>query len=99
MRPARIFVFALVCAGALTGAHSAFAGAPTVVARPTNGGEFAYTAPEAAPYVTARAVVHYVTSGPQAPPLTDADADGYPDYVQQVGAAADIPLLYHHRPA
>jgi len=97
MRPARIFVFALVCAGALTGAHSAFAAAPTVVPRPTNGGEFAYTAPEAAPYVTARAVVHYVTSGPQAPPLTDADGDGYPDYVQQVGAAADIALLYYER--
>ena len=97
MRVARIFILALACACALAGAHSAFAAGPIVVPRPTNGGEFAYTAPEAAPYVTARAIVHYVTSGPQAPPLMDADGNGFPDYVEQVGAAANIALLYYER--
>ena len=98
MRVARILVLAL--AGALaftTCAHAALAASSSVVLRPTTGGTYAYTVPEAPPYVTARAVVHYVRSGPQAPPLTDADGDGYPDYVEQVGAAADIALLYYAR--
>ena len=97
MRVARISVLALAGAFALTNAHAAFAAAPSIVLRPTTGGKYAYTAPEAPPYVTTRAVVHYVTSGPQAPPLTDANGDGYPDYVEQVGAAADIALLYYER--
>jgi hypothetical protein len=99
MRVARVLVPVLVCALAFAGrAHSARAATPVVVPRPTNGGQFAYTVPEAQPYVTTRAVVHYVTSGPQAPPLADADGNGVPDYVEQVGAAADVALLYyeHH---
>ena len=97
MRVARIFVLALACACALAGAHSAFAAGPIVVPRPTNGGEFAYTAPEAAPYVGARAVVHYVTTGPDAPPLNDDNDNGYPDYVEQVSLTADTALLYYER--
>ena len=90
MRVARIFVLALACACALAGAHSAFAAGPIVVPRPTNGGEFAYTAPEAAPYVTARAIVHYVTSGPQAPLLTDADGNGFPFHMPWSGTSTPI---------
>jgi hypothetical protein len=98
MRVARILVPALVGAFALTlGAQSALAAGSAIVLRPTTGGTYAYTAPEAPPYQTTRAVVHYVTSGPQAPPLTDANGDGYPDYVEQVGAAADIALLCYER--
>ena len=97
MRVARIFVLALACACALAGAHSAFAAGPTVLPRPTSGGEFAYTAPEAPPYVGARAVVHYVTTGPDAPPLNDDNGNGYPDYVEQVSLAADTALLYYER--
>jgi hypothetical protein len=97
MRVARILVLASTCAFALGTANSAFAASSSIVLRPTTGGTYAYTAPEAPPYVTTRAVVHYVASGPQAPALTDANGDGYPDYVQQVGAAADIALLYYER--
>jgi len=98
MRVARVLVPMLVCALVFAGrAHPARAATPVVVPRPTNGGQFAYTAPEAQPYVTARAVVHYVTSGPQAPQLTDANGNGVPDYVEQVGAAADIALVYYER--
>jgi hypothetical protein len=98
MRVARVLVPVFVCALAFAGrAHSARAATPVVVPRPTNGGSFAYTAPEAGPYITARAVVHYGSSRPQAPPLTDADGNGVPDYVQQVGAAADVALLYYER--
>jgi hypothetical protein len=98
MRVARVLVPLFVCALVFTGrAHSATAATPVVVPRPTTGGQFAYMAPETQPYVAARAVVHYVTSGPQAPPLTDADGNGVPDYVEQVGAAADVALLYYER--
>jgi hypothetical protein len=98
MRVARVLVPVFVCALALTArAQSAQAATPVAVPRPTSGGPFSYTAPEAQPYVTSSAVVHYVTSGPQAPPLTDADANGLPDYVEQVGAAADVALLYYAR--
>jgi hypothetical protein len=98
MRVARITIFALACSIAFgAGTQSAFAAGPSIVLRPTTGGTYAYTAPEAAPYVTTRTVVHYAASGPQAPPLTDANGDGYPDYVEQVGAAADIALLYYER--
>jgi hypothetical protein len=98
MRVARVLVPVFVCALAFAGrAHSASAATPVVVPRPTNGGQFGYAVTEAEPYVTSRAVVHYVTAGPKAPPLTDADGNGVPDYVEQVGAAADIALLYYER--
>ena len=71
--------------------------APTgknVVARPTSGGEFAYEAPEQI-YQSADAVVHYVTTGLDAPPLNDDNHDGLPDYVQEIGSAADAALGYY----
>jgi hypothetical protein len=71
--------------------------APTgknVVARPTSGGEFAYQAPEQV-YASADAVVHYVTTGLDAPPLNDDNHDGLPDYVQEIGTAADAALGYY----
>jgi hypothetical protein len=95
---ARFLVLAV--AGLLTlaiGAHSALAADPAKAARPTTGGEYAYSAVEAAPYVGVRAIVHYVTTGPAAPPLNDDDESGYPDYVEQVGSAADTALLYYQR--
>ena len=98
MRVARIAVAAVAAAFALAGAQSAFAATGTVVLRPTSmGGQFAYTTAEAEPYVGTRAVVHYVTSGPAAPPLADANGNGVPDYVEAVGAAADRALLNYSR--
>ncbi len=95
MRGARLLAAGSASVGALA-LWSAPAQAATVVLRPTTpGSQIAYTVPEATPYVTARAVVHYVTTGPQAPDLTDANANGVPDYVEQVGAAADTALLYY----
>ena len=97
MTPARLIAAALVSAGGMT-LWSSPALAATILQRPTTpGSAVAYTAPEASPYVTARAVVHYVISGPQAPPQTDVDADGIPDFVEQVGAAADAALLYYQQ--
>jgi len=90
----------LAVAGGLTlamGAHSALAADPAKVVRPTTGGEYAYSTAEATPYAGARAVVHYVTTGRAAPPLNDDDHNGYPDYVEQVGSAADLALLYYER--
>jgi hypothetical protein len=64
--------------------------------RPTDGmGEFAYTVPEAPPFAGARSIVHYVTTGLDAPPLNDDDADGTPEYVEEVAAAADTALAHY----
>jgi hypothetical protein len=88
---------------ALVGGFAFAAGAPSalaadqIVTRPTSGGTYAYATPEAPPYVGARAVVHYVTSGADAPSLQDGNGNGVPDYVEQVGAAADAALLYYER--
>jgi hypothetical protein len=65
-----------------------------LIARPTNGGEFAYQAPEQT-YESADAVIHYVTTGLDAPPLNDDNHDGLPDYVQEIGTAADAALGYY----
>jgi hypothetical protein len=95
---ARLLAFAVAGWFALAfGAHSASAADSAKFSRPTTGGEYAYTTPEAAPYVGVRAVVHYVTTGPDAPPLNDDNGNGYPDYVEQVSAAADTALLYYER--
>jgi hypothetical protein len=90
----------VMLAGGVTlamGAHSALAADPAKVARPTTGGEYAYSTAEAPPYVGVRAVVHYVSTGPAAPPLNDDNGNGYPDYVEQVSSAADTALLYYAR--
>jgi hypothetical protein len=76
-------------------APAAARGADPVIVRPTDGGDYAYTTAEAAPYVGASAVVHYVTTGPDAPPLDDADASGWPDYVEEAARAADRALGYY----
>ena len=96
MAVARPLVAVLAAAFALAGARAAHAAGTTVVLRPTSmGSQFAYTSAEAPPYVGTRAVVHYVTSGPAAPPLTDGNVNGVPDYVETVAAAADKALLYY----
>lgn len=43
-------------------------------------------------YTAGSAVVHYVVLGIDAPPLNDDDADGVPDYVERVAAAADVAI-------
>ena len=63
--------------------------------RPPDGGPWRYSSSEAPPYASASAVVHYVTTGADAPPLNDDDRDGVPDYVEQIGAAADTALAYY----
>jgi hypothetical protein len=55
-----------------------------------------YASPERT-YSSERVVVHYVVLGIDAPPLNDDDADGVPDYVERVGAAADRALAYYQR--
>ena len=55
-----------------------------------------YVAPPRA-HASARAVVHYVAVGIDAPPLNDDDADGVPDYVERVGDAADSAIAYFER--
>jgi hypothetical protein len=93
MSRGRVVICAIV--GALTfgfGARSAHAATPVPTPRPTSGGPYAYATPEATPYVGAQAVVHYVTTGVDAPPLNDDDHDGIPDYVEAVGGAADQAL-------
>jgi hypothetical protein len=94
MAGVRFLAVALAGGFALAGGAQRALAAEPVTPRPTTGGDYAYTVPEAPPYVGARAVVHYVRSGADAPPLNDDDADGSPDYVEQASVAADTALLY-----
>jgi hypothetical protein len=55
-----------------------------------------YASPEQT-FSSRRAVVHYVLTGIDAPPLNDDDHDGVPDYVERVGEAADRSLTYYER--
>jgi hypothetical protein len=48
-------------------------------------------------FASRRAVVHYVVVGIDAPPLNDDDRDDVPDYVERIGAAADIAIEYYER--
>lgn len=53
-----------------------------------------YAAPETT-LSSQAAVVHYVETGIDAPPLNDDDRDGVPDYVEQVGEVADVAIAYY----
>jgi hypothetical protein len=55
-----------------------------------------YASPERT-YLSHRTVVHYVLRGINAPPLNDDDVDGVPDYIESVGEAADLSLVYYER--
>lgn len=66
----------------------------SAVLRPTDGGTFGFSSPEQT-FSSNDAVVHYVTTGLDAPPLNDDNGDGVPDYVEQIGAAADLALGYY----
>src|SRR3954452_16578164 len=55
-----------------------------------------YATPSRA-YSSARATVHWVTDGPDAPALNDDDGTGVPDYVERVAAAADTAIGYYER--
>ena len=63
-----------------------------LLARPTDTPDpdgSAYTTAEQVPLCTAHFCVHYVSSTPDAPDPTDSDANGRPDYVEQVAAVAE----------
>jgi hypothetical protein len=67
--------------------------ATSLLARPTDGladpNRNGYSVPEATPLCSAHYCVHYVTTGPDAPPLADADGNGVPDWVQTVSGVAE----------
>jgi hypothetical protein len=69
--------------------------AHSLLARPTDGSADpqgnGYSVPEApdSPYCSAHFCVHWVASGDDAPPLTDSDSDGIPDYVKTADEAAE----------
>src|SRR4051794_10120947 len=64
--------------------------AARLLARPTKGdpseADNHYTVAEHAPICSAHFCVHYVTTTHDAPPLTDSNGNGVPDYVDQVSA-------------
>jgi hypothetical protein len=74
------------------GGELAAAAQPRATPRPSDGGELAYRVAEAPPHAGARVVVHYVPRGDDAPPPRDDDADGVPDYVEEVALAGDEAL-------
>jgi hypothetical protein len=63
-----------------------------LLARPTDNphgssaGEPNFTVPEQPPYCTKHFCIHWVTTTEDAPPLTDADHNDRPDYVDQTAA-------------
>jgi hypothetical protein len=69
--------------------------AHSLLARPTDGSADpqgnGYTVPEApgSPSCSAHYCVHWVDSTEDAPPLTDSDSDGIPDYVKTAEEAAE----------
>jgi len=104
-RVAIILALATVLLGAAPTAEAALRPRPTDVPPVASAGATApsalqvfddYTVP-AREFSSARAVVHYVVLGSDAPPLNDDDADGVPDYVERVGAAADRAIDYFER--
>jgi hypothetical protein len=80
--------------GCLLLAHGAAAAVdakkPAKVPRPeSRQGLFGYKVKEAAPLASKHAVVHYVRTGQDAPPLRDGNGNGHPDYVDAIAEAAD----------
>jgi hypothetical protein len=67
--------------------------AEALLARPTDGSAdpqgSGYTVGEATPECGIHFCVHWVASGPDKPDLTDADGNGFPDYVDTVLAQAE----------
>jgi len=59
---------------------------------------FAYETRDVKRYFGSRAVIHYVTVAPDAPPRADEDRDQIPDYVEDASAIADSALEYFERP-
>lgn len=71
--------------------------ADAVLARPTQGNsdpeQHGYTTSEHTPYCqTAHFCIHFVTSTPDKPSSSDADGDGFPNYVENM--AAQFELVY-----
>jgi hypothetical protein len=67
--------------------------ADSILARPTDGAADrfgdGYTVAEETPYCTANACFHWVASTVDAPPLTDTDVDGVPDWVETTATEFD----------
>ena len=72
--------------------------ADALLARPTDGAadpeQFGYTVAEATPACGTYACVHYVPTSTDAPALTDADADGTPDWVEFTLAELESVLAF-----
>ena len=72
--------------------------ADALLARPTDGAadpeQFGYTVPEATPVCGTHICVHYVPTSPDAPALTDADANGSPDWVDFTLAELESVLAF-----
>lgn len=87
--------FAAIGAAVVAAAVTAGAASAADVLRPTTpGSEFAYPAQELT-FPGHRAVVHYLTTGPDAPALDDPNGNGVPEYVEYVAAAADAAFGYY----
>jgi hypothetical protein len=65
-----------------------------ITARPTEPGDpfTRYSVPEApnSPLCATNVCVHYVVASPDAPPLTDANANGHPDWIDSAAAELEI---------
>ena len=71
----------------------------TKIARPTNAhSPYAFETGVARRHAGRSAVVHYVSRGPDAPPKSDRNRNGVPDYVEVVAAEADSALAFFANP-
>jgi len=68
--------------------------ANALLARPTDGGndpqKGGYTVKEAAPFCSSHFCVHYVRTTNDAPDLTDANGNGFPDYAELISVLAEL---------
>jgi hypothetical protein len=71
-----------------------------LLARPTDGSSdpegHGYTAGEHPPYCVVHFCVHFVTSTADAPALTDSDADGFPNYVENMAGQFEFVHSLEH---